>query len=176
MDTLDILINLVRERDRDEYWQKHKRCDDFPPHVVLILFVQPKDPAERARYFTETPRVEIYRQCGQPNDGSRSAVQDACLSPSPLEELISLSHELGHHDSAVTRGSLVFDTMAEEEEYEEEVRAWVRARDILARTPFSEWDAFDERQRESLKGYRDGYHLTADVAQEIEDRVREASK
>jgi len=173
MDTLGILINLVRERDRVEYWQRHKPCD-FPPHVVLILFVPPTNPGERGRYFTETPRVEIYRQGARPNDGNHIAVEDAALSPCPVQELVSLSHELGHHDSAVARGSLIFDTLAEQ--YEEEVRAWARWRDILSGTPFSEWPVFDERERESLEGYKGGWNLAADVAHEIEERVRKVSR
>ncbi len=42
---------------------------------------------------------------------------------------------------------------------EEERRAWLLAREVLAEIGFSQWDAFWDRHREALSDYRDRLQL-----------------
>jgi hypothetical protein len=169
MDAATILLDLVRERDCREY-NKRTGTAEYPPHTVIIRFV-PRVDGQHAAYSPKIPAIDIYRAECAPGWEDRSAYEDATNSPDALDELISLAHELGHHDRATEKGRDLFDNMNPEKRYEEEVRAWARGRQILANTPFSGWSSFDERKRGDLATYRVG--LTVEAAREIEERLRD---
>jgi hypothetical protein len=175
MALVDIYIELVRDRDRLEFWRTTGSVE-FPPHSVFIRFHPRKKEDEHAMYFPEAgaPRIEIYRY-GCPSMAlPQRAVDMASASPCPLDELVSLSHELGHHDSAVRGSFWPLDEARPLLTYEEEVRAWLLGRNILLRRNYAEWSAFEERERRSLSQYRQGLKLTEKTAEEIEERIRRA--
>ncbi len=89
-----------------------------------------------------------------------------------LAELITLAHELGHHESFL-RGTYTEEDHARPEEcYLEEIRAWTHARTILEEHGFEDWRSFEFQEREALEGYRVGLGLSYARAAELEGHAR----
>jgi hypothetical protein len=167
----EILVSVVRERDRSDYWER-TRSRDWPPETVFVQFVPRQAEDEHARYHPEIPRIDIYRYGCTPLHIPQCAVDMAAASPCPLDELISLAHELGHHESALRGLFCKPDDTKQEQTFEEEIRAWSFGRAILGKTQYLDWSAFEERERRALDGYREGLSLPAPRAVDIENRIR----
>jgi len=171
VNTTEILVAVVRERDRADYWERTQSLE-FPRETVFVQFVPRQAEEEHARYHPEIPRIDIYRYGCTPVHVPQCAVNMAAASPCPLDELISLVHELGHHESKLRGLFCSPDNAKLEQTYEEEIRAWSFGRTILAKTQYLDWSAFEERERRALDGYREGLNLPASRAADIETRIR----
>lgn len=169
--SLTIYLQLIREFDRDEYIRMNGR-EPVPPSRVLIRFDDDPDVHESGFYLPddgELPRIFIHRS-GFVDDGDYRALDVASSAAEPLCELLSLAHELGHHEVVLRRlGTGVRDDEKPVESYTEEVLAWIFARRILQSASFTEWDEFRRVMADSLKTYEVGFKLDPEVAAEIRE-------
>jgi hypothetical protein len=157
MEDIEILVELVRERDWTQYWEEHRDCER--PLQMVSIFFAPTEGDPTGSYDPERPAITIYRR-GFTEGDPTSAAELAGGSPAPSEELFILAHELGHHQSSTNGKFPVLDGATDDERFEEEVLAWDHARTLLAAKGFSDWIAFDNRRCRSLQGYREGLKLS----------------
>jgi hypothetical protein len=110
----------------------------------------------------------IYRD-DQALCGFGDAIAEAAKSPNPTMELVSLSHELGHHYYYLVSGQGFPkpDSRSSKIMYEDEVLAWAIGRNIPAVRDFEEWKLFAQEQELSLETYRDEFGLSREEAEEI---------
>ena len=120
--------------------------------MVSILFA-PTDGETTGEYFPALPKIKIYRR-GCKEDGPTPAAELARISPAPVEELVALAHELGHHESALTGRFPDLKSASDDERFEEEMFAWDHARTILVAKGFSDWVAFEAQRYGLLQDYR----------------------
>jgi hypothetical protein len=170
MDALEILIKLVRKHDRLEHFRRTNSAE-YPPSTLIIAFVPRTEEAERGLYHPEIRRIDIYRYGATDAYEDRPAAELAASSPCPIQELVSLAHELGHHECSLLGLPCVYDKARRLETYEGEVGAWMLGRAILEAHLFTDWGTFDEQEHASLLGYREGLHLSDNEANEIQARV-----
>jgi hypothetical protein len=176
MGASEILIELVRKHDRGEHFRR-TNSSDYPPSAIVIVFIPRTTEDELAVYHArdnarDIPRIDIYRYGCTDADMDRPAAELAASSPCPIQELVSLAHELGHHECSLRGLPCVFDEARRVDTYESEIAAWMLGRTILTEQSFADWDTFEERERASLRGYREGLHLSDEEANEIQARVR----
>jgi hypothetical protein len=151
MEAVEILVELVRERDWTQYWEEHRNA--VRPSEMVSIFFAPTDGGPTGTYSPKLPLITIYRRGCREGDPTPSA-ELARVSPAPVEELVVLAHELGHHQSAMIGRFPDLDRASDDERLEEEILAWDHARTILAAKGFSDWPAFDARKCLSLQDYR----------------------
>lgn len=167
----ELYVTLVREHDLESYWRttgSHER----PAHVVAIVFAAATPERTGAMYFPDHgyPTIKIYRP-GWIAPSEYLAAEVAAGAADPLRELVLVAHDLAHHDLVVRGlGSGLFDKEQPETTYEEEVGAWIVARQILHSRGFREWGYFDQDERKRLDEYRRGLGLEEPLP--IEERMR----
>lgn len=193
MDALALLLKLIKQRDLSSWVEQH--LDDEPPPERCSIHVESRSRWEllygRANesgfYEPPTgpsgfPHVSIFREIDQP----ALAFEVAEASTDPLEELIILAHEFGHHESWLAghrpplsgKSMLTDERLADPEAaYAEEVRAWHYARQILAGlepegpAQFDAWDTFASIELASLFSYQSGLSLREERAELIRCQV-----
>lgn len=90
------------------------------------------------RVGNKQPGILVFRPERVPAESTEPDIAVATLA-----ELITLAHERGHATSFRAE-TYVDKSLAEER------RAWEHARSILDGLGFTEWDAFNEREKEGL--------------------------
>jgi hypothetical protein len=133
----------------------------IPKGVTYFTRLQPDE--IEAGWFSPAPNgqppplIVVYRPSHQDVPGD------------VLQELLTLAHEFGHFRSfgkdlrtAAYEAAIevphaewpTLDTRSRNAILQEEMRAWQLGREALEGIGFTDWGAFDTRQRESLAGYR----------------------
>ncbi len=105
---------------------------------------------------------------------SNSDFQKSCQKQEdPTQELFTLAHEFGHHQSYLNGyRTPEYKTLVELDEWRyleheqkliilnEEIRAWEYAQKTLQKLGFSDWEQFEKRKNESLSRYQELLNLT----------------
>lgn len=167
---LDVYLRLLKRYDA-ELHNPHPA-----PGGYCLFWFRPRTKLdERGEYVPSIPRIDIYRYEYSDDDDLTPSTEMAQRAVDPLDELITLAHELGHHHVwTALKSGRPFSEETPVESFEEEVKAWAWGRRILELEGFCAWAEFEARERDALKGYRDGLKISEADAAAIDAKIRES--